>query len=221
MATSYPKCSPTEMFGLLVLLDSHKGSEDVALLARDLDLEIDGIFPALEYSEVLGLVQVVDGRATFTDMGKKFVAASIRERKALLREQLKRTTLFKTLVRALENNPDHRLSDEELIRIFSFTNVRADDAIQNIVNWGRYADLFRYDSEERSLQLTRRAANAQGRWGPLSPFRAPRERPCRRPRQEDSGRPPRPSRVVRVPSPRSRRAVYRVPQPGTRSSLRP
>ncbi|HLN51206.1 MAG TPA: AAA-associated domain-containing protein, partial [Thermoplasmata archaeon] len=120
MATSYPKCSPTEMFGLLVLLDSHKGSEDVALLARDLDLEIDEIFPALEYSEVLGLVQVVDGRATFTDMGKKFVAASIRERKALLREQLKRTTLFKTLLRALENNPDHRLSDEELIQIFSF-----------------------------------------------------------------------------------------------------
>jgi hypothetical protein len=172
VATSYPKCSPTEMFGLLVLLDSHNGSEDVALLARDLDLEIDEIFPALEYSEVLGLVQVVDGRATFTDMGKKFVAASIRERKALLREQLKRTTLFKTLLRALENNPDHRLSDDELIQIFSFTNVRADDAVQNIVNWGRYADLFRYDSEEHSLHLTRRAA-APRAGGGRSPPAAP------------------------------------------------
>ncbi len=142
MPTSYPKCNPTEMFGLLVLLDSHKGSEDVALLARDLDLEIDEIFPALEYSEVLGLVKVVDGRATFTDMGRKFVAASIRERKALLREQLKQTTLFKTLLRALENSPNHRLTDEELSQIFSFTTARADDAVQNIVNWGRYAGPF-------------------------------------------------------------------------------
>ena len=146
MPTSYPKCNPTEMSGLLVLLDSHNGSEDVALLARDLDLEIDEIFPALEYSEVLGLVQVVEGRATFTDMGRKFVAASIRERKAILREQLKRTTLFKTLLRALENAPDHRLTDEELGQIFSFTSARADDAVQNIVNWGRYAELFDYDA---------------------------------------------------------------------------
>jgi NitT/TauT family transport system ATP-binding protein len=173
VATSYPKCSPTEMFGLLVLLDSHKGSEDVALLARDLDLEIDEIFPALEYSEVLGLVQVADGRATFTDMGRKFVAASIRERKALLREQLKRTTLFKTLLRALETSPEQRLSDEELGQIFSFTNARADDAVQNIVNWGRYADLFRYDSEERSLLPTRRASGPKAGGGRSPPPSTP------------------------------------------------
>jgi hypothetical protein len=167
--TSYPKCNPTEMFGLLVLLDSHKGSEDVALLARDLDLEIDEIFPALEYSEVLGLIQVVDGRASFTDMGRKFVAASIRDRKALLREQLKKTTLFKTLLRALESSPEHRLTDDELVQIFSFTTARADDAVQNIVNWGRYADLFRYDSEEHCLIQTRRPASPKGGGGRGSP----------------------------------------------------
>ncbi len=169
MPTSYPKCNPTEMFGLLVLLDSHRGSEDVALLARDLDLEIDEIFPAIEYSEVLGLVRVVDGRATFTDTGRKFVAASIRERKALLREQLKHTTLFRTLLRALENSPTHRLTDEELGQIFSFTTARADDAVQNIVNWGRYADLFRYDSEAHSLILSRRPTSSKASGGGRSP----------------------------------------------------
>jgi len=200
VATSYPKCSPTEMFGLLVLLDSHKGSEDVALLARDLDLEIDEIFPALEYSEVLGLVQVVDGRATFTDMGKKFVAASIRERKALLREQLKRTTLFKTLLRALENNPDHRLSDEELIQIFSFTNVRADDAVQNIVNWGRYADLFRYDSEEHSLHLTRRAVAPKAGGGRSPPPEPPAAAPITTSRKPPVAAPPEAGRPGALPA---------------------
>ena len=62
MPTTFPKCNPTEMMGLLVLLNSHKGSEDVALLADDLDLEIDEIFPALEFAEVLQLVKVAEGR---------------------------------------------------------------------------------------------------------------------------------------------------------------
>ena len=151
MPTSYPKSSPTEVMGLLVLLNQHKGSEDVALLADDLDLEIDEILPSLDYAEVLGLVKVADGRATFTDLGRRIVGSTIRERKAILREQLRRTTLFKTLLRALESSPERCLTDEQLGRIVSFTAAPADDAVQNIVNWGRYAELFRYDSAERRL----------------------------------------------------------------------
>ena len=70
------------MMGLLVLLNAHKGSEDVALLADDLDLEIDEILPSLEFAEVLQLVRVADGRATFTDLGRHIVQATIREREA-------------------------------------------------------------------------------------------------------------------------------------------
>ncbi len=156
MPTVYPKGSPTELLGLLVLLEGHKGSEDVALLADDLDLEIDEIFPSLEFAEVLQLVKVTDGRATFTELGRKLVAASIRERKTILREQLRKTALFRTILRALENSPNHRLSDEELGHIVSFTTARADEAEQNIVNWGRYADLFRYDADEHVLVAVRR-----------------------------------------------------------------
>jgi len=154
--TAYPKSSPTEMLGLLVLLKQHKGSEDVARLADDLDLEIDEILPSLEYAEVLQLVTVSDGRATFTDLGKRFVAASIRDRKAIIRDQLYRTTLFKTLMRALEGAPDHTLSDDQLHQIVSFTTAPADEAVQNIVNWGRYAELFRYDATEHRLIARRR-----------------------------------------------------------------
>jgi len=164
--TTYPKCNPTELMGLLVLLNTHKGSEDVALLADDLDLEIEEILPALEFASVLQLVKVADGRATFTDLGKKLVSGSIRDRKAIIREQLHKTTLFRTLLRALENAPEHALSDEELGQIISFTTAPADEAVQNIVNWGRYADLFRYDSDEQRLVLTRRATG--GKAGPGS-----------------------------------------------------
>jgi len=164
--TTFPKCNPTEMMGLLVLLNSHKGSEDVALLADDLDLEIDEIFPALEFAEVLQLIKVVDGRVTFTDLGRKLVGGSIRDRKAVIREQLRKTTLFRTLLRALESAPEHSLTDEELGQIISLTTAPADEAVQNIVNWGRYADLFRYDADEQRLILTHRSSGGKSGSGP-------------------------------------------------------
>ncbi|HTP54801.1 MAG TPA: AAA-associated domain-containing protein [Thermoplasmata archaeon] len=169
MPTSYPKCSPTEMLGLLVLLDSHHGSEDVALLADDLDLEIDEIFPALEYAEILQFVKVSDGRATFTDLGKRLVAGTIRSRKAILREQLRRTTLFKTLVRALEGAPEHQLSDHDLGQIVSLTTTPSEEAVQNIINWGRYADLFRYDADSHRLLAVRTPAAAKTGGGKAPP----------------------------------------------------
>jgi NitT/TauT family transport system ATP-binding protein len=169
VATTYPKCSPNEMLGLLVLLNDHKGSEDVALLADDLDLEIDEIFPALEYAELLQFVKVAEGRATFTDLGRKLVAASIRDRKAIVREQLKKTPLFRTILRALEANPERCLSDEEFSHIVAFTTAKADGGEQNIVNWGRYADLFRYDADARVIRPARRAAGTKAGGGRSPP----------------------------------------------------
>jgi NitT/TauT family transport system ATP-binding protein len=153
--TTYPKSSPTEMQGLLVLLQTHKGSEDVALLADDLDLEIDEILPSLDFAAVLGLLKVKDGRATFTELGQRYIAASIRGRKAILQEQLRRTTLFRTILRALETAPEKRLTNEQLTQVLSMTSAMADEAIQNIVNWGRYAGLIRYDPEEQVMVAVR------------------------------------------------------------------
>ncbi len=158
MPTTYPKCSPSEMTGLLVLLDSHKGDEDVARLADDLDLEIDEILPSLDFAEALDFVNVKDGRATLTDTGRRFLAGTIRERKAVVREQLRRSTLFRTLMRALESAPEHRLTDSELLRLVEFTTAPSDEVVQNIVNWGRYAELFRYDSDDHLVVAIRRPA---------------------------------------------------------------
>jgi NitT/TauT family transport system ATP-binding protein len=149
------------MMGLVVLLNSHKGSEDVALLADDLDLEIDEILPALEFAEILRLVTVTEGRVTFTDLGKRFVAGSIRDRKAIVRDELRRTTLFRTLLRQLENAPDRTITDEQLSQVVAFTTAPADEAVQNIVNWGRYAELFRYDAAEHRLVASGHATSAR------------------------------------------------------------
>ncbi len=155
MPTTYPKCAPTEMMGLLVLLQDHHGEQDLARLADDLDLEIDEILPSSDFAEALRLVTVRDGRVSFTDTGRAVVGATIRELKALLREQLRGTTLYATLLRALEGAPGNRMPEEEVTRLIAFTAAPSDDAVLNIINWGRYTELFRYDPEQRVLTLMR------------------------------------------------------------------
>jgi NitT/TauT family transport system ATP-binding protein len=169
MPTVFPKCSPSEMTGLLVLLKDHKGSEDVARLAQDLDLEIDEIFPAVEFAELLQFVKVKDGRATLTENGTDLLSVSIRDRKALLREQLKKTTLFKALVRALESSPEKLLTEEEVVRLIDFTTAPADEYVQNIINWGRHTELFRYDSDRRVLVLPTHARSPARGGAPAKP----------------------------------------------------
>ncbi|HLY76389.1 MAG TPA: AAA-associated domain-containing protein [Thermoplasmata archaeon] len=171
MPTAFPKASPSELQGLLVLLNEHKGNEDIARLADDLDLEIDEILPSIDYAETLGLLKVVDGRATLTDIGRRLLSASIRERKTVLREQLKKTTLFKTIVRALESAPDGRLTEEDVQRLLAFTTAPSDSYVLNIINWGRHAELFRYDSDEHALIAT------QSRPSPRSPPSSPPSNP--------------------------------------------
>ena len=157
MPTTYPKCSVSEVTGLLVLLDAHKGSDDIARLADDLDLEIDEILPSIDFAEALDMVSVSDGRATLTETGRAFLKGSIRGRKSIVREQLKRTTLFRTLVRALEGAPDGILHEDDLTRLIEFTTSPSEEKIQNIVNWGRYAELFRYNGAERVIAPIRRS----------------------------------------------------------------
>ena len=160
------------MTGLLVLLNSHKGSEDVALLADDLDLEVDEVLPSLESAEVLRLLKIAGGKASLTELGERLVRGTIRERKAIVRDQLKRTTPFRTLLRALEDAPNHCLSDRELNQIVAFTTAAEED-VPNIVNWGRYANLFRYDADRRRLVMVRRAPAVRGAANQPSPSAGP------------------------------------------------
>jgi hypothetical protein len=166
--TLYPKCTPGEMLGLLVLLKDHKGSQEIARLADDLDLEIDEILPSVEFAEGLRLVTVSDGRLTFTEEGRKLVGSTIRGRKLLIREALRRTPLYQTILKALEAAPERRLGEEELGRIVSLTNAPP-ETILNVITWGRYAELFRYDANEHVVTPLRQRPQRPA--PPVSPSR--------------------------------------------------
>ena len=62
-------------------------------------------------------------------------------------------------MRALDSAPEHQLTDEQLGQIVSLAQAPLEEAVQNIVNWGRYAELFRYDADEHLLVAIQRPAS--------------------------------------------------------------
>jgi NitT/TauT family transport system ATP-binding protein len=153
------------MIGLLVLLKGHKGSEDLARLADDLDLEIDEILPAVEFAEALGFLTLSDGRATVTESGQKFLSCSITDKRIFLREGLKSVPVFAQIIRALENSHDKCLMGEELGAVIFPLSLSSEDVMQNVIHWGRYTELFYYDADENMLKLpkNRPKSTAPGR----------------------------------------------------------
>jgi hypothetical protein len=148
--TLYPKCAPSEMLGFMVILNTHRGSTEIARLAEEENLPIDRILPAVDYAHGLGLVTVDDGQVSLTDSGRMLLAADIRVRKVLLREVLKRTILFRAILRSLEQSVDGTVAEDELAQIVAFTTAPP-EATQQIINWGRYTELFRYDANQRAI----------------------------------------------------------------------
>jgi NitT/TauT family transport system ATP-binding protein len=140
--------------------------------------------PASDFAESVGLVDVTDGRARLTDAGRRLLAGSIRERKAMLRDLLRRTTLFRTLLRLLDSAPEHRLDEDQVLNVLELTPAPSEEVVQNIVNWGRFAELFRYDADERIFSLPKPRARSAARAAAAGG----------RPPAGGGGRPPDPSR---------------------------
>ena len=144
--------------GLLVLLKDHGGAEDLALLADDLELEIDELLPSVEWADALGLVSVGEGRAVLSEIGKALLSGNIRARKTQIRDRLKNMKLFNHIVKSLDASPGHQLTGEQVAEMLARISLPSEGALQHVINWGRFADLFRFNSEENVLTLSRSRA---------------------------------------------------------------
>ena len=142
--------------GLLELLNDHGGKIDLCQVADDLRLEVDDLLPIVEAAALLGFARSERGDAEITPTGKAFAETGIAARKRLFREAiLAHVTLLQQIHSALANKSDHSLPLEFfrdiLQQYFSGTEVKLQ--IETALNWGRYGDIFTYDSGSDRLLL--------------------------------------------------------------------
>jgi NitT/TauT family transport system ATP-binding protein len=142
--------------GLLELLNDHGGKIDLCQVAGDLRLEVDDLLPIVEAAALLGFARSERGDAEITPTGKAFAETGIAARKRLFRDAiLAHVTLLQQIHSALANKSDHSLPLEFfrdiLQQYFSGTEVKLQ--IETALNWGRYGDIFTYDSGSDRLVL--------------------------------------------------------------------
>ncbi len=150
-----PHARPGGVAGLLELLMDRGGEEDLYHVAETLLLEVDELLPILDAATMLGFATAHEGDVKITPAGRTFAEADISSRKRLFREALKHVPLMQQIVTALENKSDHTMP-VEFFRDLLDERLPAHDVeqqIETVLNWGRYADIFTYDSASDRLRL--------------------------------------------------------------------
>ncbi len=156
--------------GLLELLaEDPEGSEDVSELADRLGISIDDLLAILEAEQLIGFAQIDEGEVSLTQLGREFVAASILESKDIFREQiLARIPLFDSIVKLLQSKRNRTMRADFFLDLWDeyFPREEAQRQLATAVDWGRYAELFEYDSGNQLIELTESSEGVSVSSGP-------------------------------------------------------
>jgi NitT/TauT family transport system ATP-binding protein len=150
-----PDCPLTWVFGLLETLEDRGGRDDGYKIARDLQFKFSDLLKVMKAAEILGLVTTPDGDVVLEPLGRRFLESDINGRKLLIREKLKRQSLFAYLVRLLRGQEDHELQRQTVLEHLALLlpNEKPEKMFTTIVNWGRFAELFGYNKDEDRFYL--------------------------------------------------------------------
>ena len=143
--------------GLLELLNDRGGKEDLFRIAEELRLEVDDLLPIVEAAVLLDFAKSERGDVELTPAGKLFAEADIETRKTMFRQAaLAHVTLLQQMHSALANKSDHAMPLEFFRDLLQdrFSDSEVDRQIDTALNWGRYGDIFTFDSESDRLMLT-------------------------------------------------------------------
>jgi len=152
-----PHARPGGIAGLLELLNDRKGNEeDMYHIAEELLLEVDDLLPIIDAAAMLEFVTVREGDVVLNAPGKQFAEADILSRKILFREAvLAHVALLQQMKTTLESKSDHSMPLEFFHDLLDeyLTENETNQQIETALNWGRYAEIFEYDSESERLSL--------------------------------------------------------------------
>ena len=151
-----PHATAGGMAGLLEFLNDRGGREDMYHLAEELLMEVDDLFPIVDEAVLLGFADSTQGDVQITPAGKEFADADIGTRKKLFRDAvLSHVTLIQQIRSALERKSDRAVPVEFFRDVLDQHFSQEDVGLQldTALNWGRYAEIFTYDSQTDRLLL--------------------------------------------------------------------
>ena len=151
--------APTQQLSALIdtlMEDRYKGRADLPDLAEYQNLAVDDLFVLLDGMQLLGFAHVGGGDVELTAAGKAFSNAEMDERKAIFGNHLLRNVpLAAHIQKILQERPNHRAPAARFLSELEdhMSEEWANDTLERLINWGRYAELFAYDYDTETFRL--------------------------------------------------------------------
>ena len=151
-----PSVEVRDIIGLLETVKSRGGDVEFFELTSELGRAFTRILLAVKAAELLGFLDTPQDRLALTEFGRTFLAAPRKTRRQLFRGQLLQLPLAKRLKEMLANGPDRRLGQDVLLEELAIQCPQEDPKrlFRILMNWGRFADLWVYQSLSHTATLT-------------------------------------------------------------------
>jgi len=156
--TVLPRVSANLFAGLIETLAAapYNGRADLPVIADELHLEVDDLFPVADALQLLRLAEIEGGDIKLTDTGKQFAEMGTDDRKRLFQRQLLNYVPLAAHIRhILQERANHMAPKsrffDELEDHMSTEDVEV--TLRAVIGWGRYGEVFAYDDDSGTFSL--------------------------------------------------------------------
>ena len=152
--TTIPDVTAGAVTGFIELIDDLGGKVDLYKIGETLLLDLEDLLPIVEIARIFGFGDVTSGDFELTAIGKRLADATVLERKTIVREQaLKNVPLMERILWVLESKRNGQMPREFFLEILqnSLGKDEAEQQLDTLISWGRYAELFAYDEDSKLI----------------------------------------------------------------------
>lgn len=144
-----------QVFGLMEIVQDHKGRVDVFTLEKLTDAEFGQTLAVVMAAEMLDFLDTPREMVLLTEVGRRFLAEPMEGRQKIFHDQLLKLDLFRFITKRLESAPEKQLPkeivEEDLVMRLLTRDV--EPLFDTIVAWGRFAELFGYSPTTETLYI--------------------------------------------------------------------
>jgi NitT/TauT family transport system ATP-binding protein len=160
LAEPVPFVQMSQIVGLMEILADRNGQMDVFTLDHLTDYDFGYTLSVIKAGEMLDFLDTPKNKVQLTDIGREFLRDDVNARKLLLNKQLRQLETFRFIYQILKEAHDGRLTEDVVMEELAIRLPTQDieKLFETIVAWGRYAELFGYDPEQKILYLDQPSA---------------------------------------------------------------
>ena len=156
--TVLPRVSANLLSGLIETLAAapFNGKADLPVLADELHLELDELFPVSESLQLLHFAEIEGGDIKLTDIGRQFAEFGMDDRKKLFQRQLLAyVPLAAHVRRVLQERANHVAPKSRFLDELEdhMSTEDAEGTLRAVTAWGRFAEVYAYDDDSGAFSL--------------------------------------------------------------------